>query len=231
MKFPALIQKGVLIRRYKRFLADIDLDGRMITAHCANPGSMMGVKSEGSTVWVSAATNPKRKLKYDWQVIEVGSARVCINTATANRIVQEALDAKAVPELAAYDNIRAEVKYGQNSRIDFLLTKADLPDCYVEVKNVTLSRQAGLAEFPDSPTARGTKHLHELRDMVRQSHRAVMLYLINRTDCGAFDIARDIDPQYGAVFDDVRSAGVDVFAYSTEISEDGIVLGPAVKPL
>ena len=137
MQFPASIQKGRLLQRYKRFLADIDLGGEEITAHCANPGSMMDVKDEGAVVWVSAATNPKRKLKYDWQVIEVGTARVCINTGTANHIVSEAIDAGRIPELAGYETLRREVKYGQNSRIDILLEQDD-KKCYVEIKNVTL---------------------------------------------------------------------------------------------
>ena len=228
MEFPNPIQKGVLLKRYKRFFADIDCGGETITAHCANTGSMMGVKEPGSTVWYSAATNPDRKLKFDWQVIEIGGACVCINTASANKIVGEALDGGKIADLSDYDTVRPEVKYGQNSRIDFLLSGADLPDCYVEVKNVTLSRQGGLAEFPDARTARGTKHLGELADMVRGGHRAVMLYLVNRTDCEAFKIAADIDPDYMEAFQSAQNAGVEFLAISTDITETGIQLG---KPL
>ena len=229
MNFAAPIQKGTLVQRYKRFLADIDLGGEVITAHCANPGSMMGVKAEGSPVWVSAALNPNRKLKFDWQVIEIGDAKVCINTGLANKIVRHGIDQSIIAELDAYPTIRPEVKYGENSRIDFLLSGDGLPDCYVEVKNVTLSRKSGLAEFPDSPTARGTKHLAELEAMVQQGHRAVMLYLINRTDCEHFDLARDVDPQYGAAFDQARDAGVEIMALGTSITETGIVIDRALK--
>ena len=225
MDFPNPIQKGVLLQRYKRFFADIDCGGDTITAHCANTGSMMGVKEPGSTVWFSAATNPNRKLKFDWQVIEIAGGRVCINTASANKIVGEALTAGQIDGLTEYTTVRAEVKYGQNSRIDYLLTDDGLPDCYIEVKNVTLSRETGLAEFPDARTVRGTKHLGELSDMVRDGSRAVMLYLVNRTDCEAFNIAADIDPDYMAAFKSAQKAGVEIMAICTEITETGIALG------
>jgi len=226
MKFPAPIQKGKLIKRYKRFLADIELDGNVITAHCANPGSMMGVKEEGADVWVSAAQNPNRKLKWDWQVIEVGATRICINTAIANPVVEEAIRAGKISELAGYTNLRREVKYGQNSRIDILLEGSSKPLCYVEVKNVTLSRQAKLAEFPDSPTIRGTKHLRELGDMVRQGHRAVMFYLVNRDDCEGFELARDIDPNYADEFAKAKDLGVEILVYRTQIKTEGINILP-----
>jgi len=224
LNFPSPILKGRLLKRYKRFLADIELTGKVVTAHCANPGSMMGVKTEGATVWVTRADNPKRKLPYDWQVIEVGTARVCINTASANRIVEETVLAGGLPELSGYETLKREVKYGRNSRIDFLLSGARRPDCYVEVKNVTLSRETGLAEFPDSPTVRGAKHLVELADVVREGYRAVMLYIINRTDCERFTLAADIDPDYAAKFAGASQAGVESLAYGTGISESGIGL-------
>jgi len=231
MKFPAPIQKGKLVKRYKRFLADIDLYGEIITAHCANPGSMMGVKDEGAEVWVSAAQNPNRKLKWDWQVINVGGAKVCINTATANPVVEEAILAGMVPELSGYASLRREVKYGQNSRIDILLQDETRRPCYVEIKNVTLSRSPGLAEFPDSPTARGTKHLAELSDMARQGHRAVMFYLVNRTDCETFKLADDIDPKYAKAFKKAQDAGVERLIYSSNITIDGIALDKSLKAL
>ncbi len=231
MKFPAPVQKGKLVKRYKRFLADIDLDGEIIIAHCANSGSMMGVKDEGSSVWVTAAQNKNRKLKWDWQVIEIGGAKVCINTALPNAIVEEAVNAGQIPELAGYETLRREVKYGQNSRIDILLEDAEKPLCYVEIKNVTLSRHTGLAEFPDSPTARGTKHLRELADMVRLGHRAVMVYLVNRDDCAAFKLADDIDPEYAAEFTKAQEVGVEKLVYSTIIDPDGIRLDKSLKAL
>lgn len=229
MNFPAPIQKGRLIKRYKRFLADIELNGEIITAHCANSGSMMGVKDEGSTVWVSPATNPNRKLKWDWQVIEIGDAKVCINTALPNKIVEKAILAGQVPELTGYENLRREVKYGQNSRIDILLEDPNKPLCYVEIKNVTLSRETGLAEFPDARTERGTKHLRELADMSRAGHRAVMFYLVNRDDCESFKLAEDIDPDYAAEFEKAAKAGVERILYHTEITKAGIVIGRRMR--
>ena len=231
MKFPAKIQKGILVKRYKRFLADIDLGGEIVTAHCANTGSMKGVKDEGSTVWVTAAQNPKRKLGWDWQIIEIDGARVCINTASANPIVEEAILVGKVPELSGYRTLRREVKYGQNSRIDILLEDENRPPCYVEIKNVTLSRENGLAEFPDSPTARGTKHLEELADMARHGNRAVMFYLVNRDDCEAFKLAQDIDPGYAAKFDLAAKAGVEKIIYRSVIDESGIRLDKSLKAL
>lgn len=229
MKFPAPIQKGVLVDRYKRFLADIDLNGQTITAHCANPGSMMGLKVSGATVWVTPALNKTRKLKWDWQVIDVDGARVVINTNLANTIVEEAINAGQIPELKGYSTLSREVKYGGNCRIDILLESADRRSCYVEIKSVTLSRQSGLAEFPDSVTARGKKHLQELASMAANGHRAVMFYVINRTDCDHFDLARDIDPVYGQSFDAARKAGLEIICYACNITEDGLTLGLPVK--
>lgn len=229
MKFPATIEKGKLIQRYKRFLADIELNGEVIIAHCANTGSMMGVKEPGATVWVTKAHNPNRKLRYDWQVIESGEASICINTSMANTIVSDAIRDQKVPELSGYESLRREVKYGQNSRIDILLESPERRPCYVEIKNVTLSRNPPLAEFPDSPTARGTKHLLELTQMVRSGHRAVMFYCVNRTDCNSFSLAEDIDPDYAEKFDQARKAGVEVLVYDCDISMDGISLNARLK--
>jgi len=231
MKYPAPIQKGKLIKRYKRFLADIELDGEIITAHCANSGSMMGVKDEGAPVWVSAATNPNRKLKWDWQVIEIEDAKVCINTALPNKIIEEAILADQIPELSGYETLRREVKYGKNSRIDILLEDENRPPCYVEIKNVTLSRERGLAEFPDSRTERGTKHLRELADMARAGHRAVMFYLVNRDDCEAFKLADDIDPDYAAEFIKAAEAEVEKIVYRSAIDVNGIMLDKSLKAL
>jgi sugar fermentation stimulation protein A len=229
MKFPAPIEKGVLIKRYKRFLADIQLENEVITAHCANTGSMTGVKTEGSEVWVSKAQNKNRKLGYDWQVIRIGGANVCINTATANTIVSDAIADDLIPELRGYETLRREVKYGENSRIDILLENPNTPRCYVEVKNVTLSRQPPLAEFPDSPTVRGSKHLNELAQMAQDGHRAVMFYCVNRTDCTSFSLADDIDPEYVKTFKAARLAGMEILVYDCEITEDGISISNSLK--
>lgn len=232
MLLPQPMQRGRLISRYKRFFADVLLDdGRAVTAHCANPGAMLGLKDPGTPVWLSHAADPKRSLKWNFELVELPSGLVGINTAHPNRVVGEALRARAIPELAAYGTVRAEVKYGEGSRIDYLLTGDGLPDCYVEIKNVHFGRRSGLAEFPDCVTERGTKHLRELHRMVEAGHRAVMLYLVQRTDCTAFALARDIDPAYGAAFDQARAGGIEALCYASEISTTEIVLGQALPIL
>lgn len=225
MKFSTPLIPGRLIQRYKRFLADVELeDGSIITAHCANPGSMLGLKDPGSRVWLSKSNNPKRKLAYSWELLELDGCMIGINTAHPNRIVQEAIEANLISELTGYATLRREVKYGQNSRIDILLQDEAKPDCYVEIKNVHLLREAGLAEFPDSVTKRGTKHLKELGDMAEQGHRAVMLYLVQRTDATGFALAKDIDPAYEAAFQEAQDRGVEAYIYQCDISPDGISL-------
>ncbi|QDG77019.1 DNA/RNA nuclease SfsA [Labrenzia sp. PHM005] len=224
MKFPAPLVSGRLVKRYKRFLADVVLDesGEEITAHCANPGSMLGLKEPGSLVWLSQSDNPKRKLKYSWEVIEADGALVGINTAHPNKLVEEALIDGRIPELAGFETLRCEVKYGKNSRIDILLEQADASKTYVEVKNVHLMREPGLAEFPDSVTARGAKHLGELADMVREGHRAAMVFLVQRPDCAKLSLAADIDPNYAAAFKAAAEAGVETYAIGCDVRLDGI---------
>ena len=223
MKFQSPLMRGTLLSRYKRFLADVRFDdGTEITAHCANPGSMAGLKEPGMTVWLSESANLKRKLKYSWELVEVDGDLVGINTSLPNKIVEEALLARLIPELAIYDGLRREVKYGENSRIDFLLESEDRPPVYVEVKNVHFTRHECLAEFPDSITARGAKHLNELSNMVAGGARGVMVYLIQRMDCDRFAIAGDIDQRYGEAFDKAFAAGVEMIAYDCDISREGI---------
>ena len=227
MQFQTPLVPARLIRRYKRFLADIRLDdGREVTAHCANPGSMMGLAEEGMKIWVESNDDPKKKLKYGWRLLDHENGHFTgVDTAVPNRALKAALMAGEVPELAAYSEVLPEQKYGEKSRIDFLLKGDGLPDAYIEVKSVTLSRQAGLAEFPDSVTARGTKHLGELAAMVELGHRAVMVYLVQRTDCTAMALAGDIDPAYAAAFAKARAAGVEVLCYDTQISPERVELG------
>ena len=227
MQFQTPLVPARLIRRYKRFLADIRLDdGREVTAHCANPGSMMGLAEEGMKIWVESNDDPKKKLKYGWRLLDHENGHFTgVDTAVPNRALKAALMAGEVPELAAYSEVLPEQKYGEKSRIDFLLKGDGLPDAYIEVKSVTLSRQAGLAEFPDSVTARGTKHLGELAAMVELGHRAVMFYLVQRTDCTAMALAGDIDPAYAAAFAKARAAGVEVLCYDTQISPERVELG------
>lgn len=230
MRFSTPLVPGRLIRRYKRFLADVELEtGGEVTAHCPNPGSMMGLSDPGLRVWLEPNDDPKKKLKYGWRLAELGGDHWSgIDTAVPNRVVGEALAEGAVTELAAYRQVRPEVRYGTNSRVDFLLTGPGLPDTYVEVKNVHLRRDADWAEFPDSVTARGAKHLAELSEMVAQGHRSVMLYLVQRTDCARFRLARDLDPTYGAAFDAARAAGVEAICYDTRITRGGVWLNRAL---
>lgn len=227
MQFQTPLVPARLIRRYKRFLADVQLeDGREVTAHCANPGSMMGLAEPGMKIWVEPNDDPKKKLKYGWRLVDHENGHFTgVDTSVPNRALKAALMAGEVPELAEYPTVLPEQKYGEKSRIDFLLKGDGLRDAYVEVKSVTLSRQAGLAEFPDSVTARGTKHLGELAAMVDQGHRAMMLYLVQRTDCDRMTLAGDIDPAYTAAFQTARSAGVEVLCYDTRISPKGVELG------
>lgn len=225
MKYETPLIRGTLQRRYKRFLSDITLeDGREIVAHCANPGAMTGLAAPGSRVWVEPNNDPKRKLKFSWKLCELEQGFANIDTGSANGLVREAFVAGKIPELAPYSDIRAEVKYGENSRVDFLLSAPDRPDLYLEVKSVTLKRTGGLAEFPDSKTARGAKHLRELVAMIAAGHRAALFYVVNRTDCEAVSVAADIDPAYAHAFKEAQNAGIDVLCYDTDISPNGITL-------
>ena len=228
MRFATPLIPATLIRRYKRFLADIRLDnGKEVTAHCANPGAMLGLKDPGMRIWVEPNDDPKKKLKYGWRLAELpGGHMAGIDTAVPNKVVGEALRAGQIKQLSAYETVRAEVKYGaENSRIDFLLSQAGLADAYVEVKNVHLRREGDWAEFPDSVTTRGAKHLRELSQMAQDGHRAVMLYLVQRTDCTRLKMAADIDPKYAQAFQDAAKAGVEMLCYDTVITRDGVILG------
>ena len=236
MRFAAPLIPATLIRRYKRFLADVTLpSGKTVTAHCANPGAMLGLMEPGARIWLSKSANPKRKLDYSWELIEVdfggGAELVGINTANPNALAAEALAGGRIAELAGYDSIRREVRYGENSRVDFLLEGRGRPPCYVEIKNVHLMRQRGLAEFPDSVTARGAKHLVELAAMAREGARAVMLYLVQIGSAERFALARDIDATYAAAFDRARAAGIEAIAHRCQLSHDTIEVAAPIAIL
>lgn len=229
MKFAAPLIEGRLIQRYKRFLADVALStGETVTAHVANSGSMMGLKAPGARVFLSKSDDPGRKLAYGWELVEVdlgvGPELVGVNTGRPNGLVAEAIGAGRIGELAGYGGLKREVAYGANSRIDLLLTEAGRPLCYVEVKNVHMMRAAGHAEFPDSVTARGAKHLAELGDQAEAGARAVMVFLIQYGGATRFSLARDMDPAYGAAFDRARARGVEMLAYRCRIDREGIVV-------
>jgi sugar fermentation stimulation protein A len=231
MRFQTELVPARLIRRYKRFLADCQLDdGRDITAHCANPGSMMGLAEPGTRIWLEPNDDPKKKLKFGWRLVDHENGHFTgVDTSVPNRALKSSLTARQVPALSAYGTVRPEVSYGDRSRIDFLLSQPGLPDAYVEVKSVTLSRRPGLAEFPDSVTARGTKHLAQLGQMAQLGHRAIMLYLVQRTDCDRFTLARDIDPTYSAGFAQAIAQGVEAMCIGTNIAPDGITLGTPLE--
>ena len=226
MRFQTDLVPARLIRRYKRFLADCVLeDGTEVTAHCANPGSMMGLAVEGMRIWLEPNDDPKKKLKYGWRLVDHENGHFTgVDTSIPNRALKAALMAREVATLAHYPLVRPEVKYGENSRVDFLLSGDGLPDCYVEVKSVTLCRTAGLAEFPDSVTARGAKHLAELARVAQAGHRAVLLYLVQRTDCKTVTMAADIDPTYAAAHAAATLAGVETLCIGTHISPQEITL-------
>ena len=227
MRFAAPLIPATLKRRYKRFLADVVMPGgEEITVHVANPGGMTGLAEPGMRVWLSKSDNRARKLAYSWELVEAdfggGPELAGVNTAHPNGIVGSAIAAGAIRELAGYSTIRREVKYGTNSRVDFVLEDGKRPRCYVEVKNVHLMRTRGLAEFPDAKTERGAKHLAELAAMVKSGARAVMFYLIQIGSAERFALARDIDPKYGAAFDLARAAGVEAIAYKCVLSCEAI---------
>ncbi|MEL7302149.1 MAG: DNA/RNA nuclease SfsA [Pseudomonadota bacterium] len=235
MEFDPPLVPGTLIKRYNRFLVDVKLDsGETITGSCPNTGSMLGLKAPGLRVWLSEKDSPTRKYRHTLELVEVdegdgeGPATVGVNTGHPNKLVEEAIRGGRIAALKGYADLKREQKYGQNSRIDLLLDDPKKGRCYVEVKNVHLRRSKGLAEFPDSVTSRGAKHLGELADMVDEGHRAVMMFLIQRADVKSLSLARDIDPNYGEAFDAAIARGVEPMAYRCTVAPDGIAVARKV---
>jgi len=223
MKLPHPLIPGTLIRRYKRFLADIELDdGIIVTAHCANTGSMSQVSSPGSRVMISSAANPNRKTRYDWQLIMVNGRWAGINTAVPNRLLREGFETGVITEFEPYDSIRTEVAYGTGSRVDALLGGTE-GLMYVEAKNVTLVEN-GCALFPDAVTARGAKHLDELIHVVEAGQKAAMFFLSQRMDADCLGPAAHVDPTYASKLKAAVSAGVSVIAWRALITEREIIL-------
>lgn len=227
MRFQTPLVPGTLLRRYKRFFADVQLeDGREVTAHCPNTGPMTSISDPGSRVWLEPNDDPKKKLKFGWRLLEESDGHFTgVDTSLPNKIVKEALLQGAIPQLEGYDDILPEQKYGANSRIDFLLRAPGRADAYVEVKSVTLKRTEGLAEFPDTVTTRGRKHLEDLGAMAEAGHRAVMLYLVQRTDCTRVSLAEDYDAAYVAAFRAAKAQGLEVIALGCAITPEEIVIG------
>jgi sugar fermentation stimulation protein A len=234
LRFPSPLIEGRLLQRYKRFLADVELrTGERVTAHCANPGAMLGLIEPGNRVLLSCSANPLRKLGYSWELVDVAGAGgpprlVGINTARPNALVAEALAEGRVAPLAGYDRVRPEVKYGRNSRIDFLLEAEGRPPCYVEVKNCHFMREPGLAEFPDCVAARSAKHMDELAAMVAAGARAAVIHVI-QMEAERFDVARDIDPVYDLAFRRARAGGVEAYAYVCRVTPEEVAIEREVE--
>lgn len=220
MRFPQPLERATLLRRYKRFLADVVLaDGGEMTVHVPNPGAMLGLNVPGLPVWLSRSTAKNRKLSHTLEIIEVDGGLVGVNTLLPNRLAAEALAASFIPELAGYATVRPEVRYGEASRVDFLLTDPDRPPCWLEIKNVHLHRGDGLAEFPDCVAARSARHLRELQAKVAEGDRAVVLFVVQRADCDRFASAADLDPTFAAGLEWAAAAGVEVLVYGCEVEE------------
>jgi sugar fermentation stimulation protein A len=229
LDFASPLARGVLLRRYKRFFADVQMpDGGEITAHVPNPGAMLGLKEPGQAVWVSRVDDPKRKLTHTLELVEAGGGLVGVNTMHPNRLAAEAIAAGLIPELSGYARLRREVKYDTDSRIDILLEDDARPLCYVEVKNVHFQREPGLAEFPDCVTVRGVKHLKALERMVEAGYRAVMLFVVQRADCDRFDTADDVDKAYGPALRAAAARGVEVLCYGCHLTAGGVRLDRAL---
>ncbi|MFK7945354.1 MAG: DNA/RNA nuclease SfsA [Paracoccaceae bacterium] len=230
MKFACSLVPGTLIRRYKRFLADVELaNGMVVTAHCANPGAMLGLNMPGLKVWLEPNDDPRRKLKFTWRLVEVEGVVIGIDTSMPNKIIGHAIRGGIIPELKGYSTIQPEQRYSKNSRVDFLLQDDGKPDCFVEVKNCHLLRTPGLAEFPDSVTERGARHLHDLGNEVERGNRAVMVFCIQRSDCEQFTLAGDIDPAYLKAYRRALARGVEVLAYRCTLDTTRIRLERAVS--
>ena len=228
MIFNKKLISGEFVKRYKRFFVDVKINNKIITAHCPNTGSMMGLLIANNKVWLSKSENPERKLKYTLQIIENKKSMVGVNTHLTNKIVLEALEENSIKELKNLDNIKSEVKFGKNTRFDFLISKNN-KKIFVEVKNGTLSRKKGVAEFPDAVTARGLKHINELINASKRGFETYLLFLIQRNDCNQFKIAQDIDPDYYKLLTKAAKKNLNIICYDCKFSPKGIKLNKNIK--
>ena len=228
MKFKERLLQGALIKRYKRFFIDIKYKNKIITAHCPNSGSMMGLLDRGNKAWFSLSDNPKRKLKYTLEMIEVKNKKVGINTLLTNKIVLEALKHKKINSLNKFNHIKTESKFSDGTRFDFLLSN-DKEKCFLAVKNVTLLRENKIAEFPDAITSRGTKHLNELCNAKKKGYQSYILYLIQRENCDSFKIAKDIDEEYKIAFSKALKSGVKILCYDCKLNSEEIKLNKQIN--
>ena len=228
MKFKSKLLQGTFIKRYKRFFTDIKYKNKIITAHCPNSGSMMGLLNKGNDAWFSVSENPKRKLKYTLEMVNVNKNLIGINTQLTNKIVLEALNQKKIKNLVKFDHIKTEVKFSDKTRFDFLISN-NKEKCFLEVKNVTLVRSNKTAEFPDAITSRGTKHLKELINAKKKGFKSYILYLIQREDCKFFKIASDIDKEYKKAFDEAQNSGVQILCYDCKLNTEEIIINNQIN--
>ena len=228
MKFKGRLLQGTLVKRYKRFFADIKYKNKMITAHCPNSGSMMGLLDKGNKAWFSLSNNPNRKLKYTLEILEVRNKKVGINTQLTNKIVLEALKYNKIDSLVKFNHIKTESKFSEATRFDFLLS-SNKEKCFLEVKNVTLLREKKVAEFPDAITSRGKKHLNELYNAKKKGYQSYILFLIQREDCDSFKIAKDIDKKYKIAFDMALKNGVKILCYDCKLNNEEIKLNKQIN--
>jgi sugar fermentation stimulation protein A len=228
MKFDTPLIKTKFIKRYKRFFVDVMLNKEILTAHCPNSGSMMGLLNENENAWVSKSKNPKRKLKYTLEILEKEKQKVGVNTHLTNKIVEEALVNKKIKEFEKFNQIQREVKFNNNTRFDFLVSNKK-EQAFIEVKNVTLKREQDYAEFPDAPTTRGQKHLLELINAKEKEYQAYLIFLIQREDCNFFKISKDIDKKYYENFIQAKKKGVKFLCYSSKVTDKEIILNKKIE--
>ena len=228
MNFENKLIPGLFVKRYKRFFVDVKINRQVITAHCPNTGSMYGLLKKGNKVWVSKSSNPNRKLKYTLEIIEDQKVKVGINTHSTNKIVQDALKNNLIKELKNSLEIKPEIKFGKNTRFDFLISNKDFK-AFIEVKNVTLSRIKKKAEFPDAVTSRGLKHINELINASKKGYKIFILYLVQREDCNYFSIARDIDADYAKALTKAVKNNLNILCYDCKFSSKGIKLNKKIK--
>ena len=228
MNFDNKLIPGLLIKRYKRFFVDVRVNNQILTVHCPNTGSMHGLLDQGNKVWISKSNNPKRKLKYTLEIIEVKKTKVGINTHSTNKIVHDALQNNLIKEFSNNIDIKPETKFGANTRFDFLVSSKKYQS-FIEVKNVTLSRKRNLAEFPDAETLRGLKHIEELIKASKKKFKVYILFVIQRNDCNAFTIAKDIDPNYANALSKAVKNNLKILCYDCKFSSKGIKLNKQIK--
>jgi len=228
MNFKNKLISGLLVKRYKRFFVDIKIKNQIITAHCPNTGSMYGLLNKGNKVWISKSDNPKRKLKYTLEIIENNKSKIGVNTHSANKIVHHALKNNLIDEFKSIMEIKPEIKFGSNTRFDFLVLDKKIKT-FMEVKNVTLSRENEIAEFPDAITTRGLKHINELMRAGKKNYKIFILFLIQRNDCKSFTIAKDIDPEYANALSKAIKNKLNVICYDCKFSSKGIKLNNKIK--